>query len=91
MLTGHFGALTGTGTAFGPGGHILATVSVDGTARLWDIRRQETVATLSGHTGAVWGSRSAPTGTPWPPPATTTVWCSGVSTARFCCPFQRRR
>jgi WD40 repeat protein len=33
--------------------HLLASASNDETARLWDTRMGETIATLRGHTGAV--------------------------------------
>ncbi|HEY9527214.1 MAG TPA: helix-turn-helix domain-containing protein, partial [Anaerolineales bacterium] len=45
-----------------PDGKYLATASVDGTARLWDLATGETIRTFSGHTGAIDGLAFSPDG-----------------------------
>jgi WD40 repeat protein len=50
VLSGHTGGVFGL--AFGPGG-LLATASLDGTARLWDVDSGEELATLRGHDAPV--------------------------------------
>jgi Caspase domain len=47
-------------------------------ARLWDAATGKHLTTLTGHAGAVGGSRSAPTGRAWPPPAGTRPPGSGT-------------
>jgi hypothetical protein len=53
-LSGHGSAVTGL--LFGAGGAKLASSSLDGTVRLWDVRQasREPVV-LTGHSGWVWG------------------------------------
>jgi WD40 repeat protein len=58
---GHTGS--GTGCAFSPDGALLATVSDDGTARLWRAADGTQQAVLSGHTGGVWDCAFSPDGT----------------------------
>ena len=41
--------------AFSPGGRILATASIDGTIKLWNLAAKQEVATLRGHVDAVNG------------------------------------
>ncbi|MFG1972593.1 helix-turn-helix domain-containing protein [Nonomuraea fuscirosea] len=63
LLTGHENAVHGA--AFQPGGRLLATVSTDGTTRLWDVRRPhrpQALPVLRGHLGAVLAVRFAPGG-----------------------------
>ncbi len=71
------------GVAFAPDGRTLATASVDRTVRLWDLSNRDQPrplgAPLTGHTDRVWGWRSPPTGTPWPPPVTTRPCGCGIS------------
>jgi TRAP-type C4-dicarboxylate transport system substrate-binding protein/sugar lactone lactonase YvrE len=45
-----------------PDGKYLATGSVDGTARLWDLATGETIRTFSGHTGPIDGLAFSPDG-----------------------------
>ncbi|MGH3821808.1 MAG: WD40 repeat domain-containing protein [Pseudonocardiaceae bacterium] len=62
-LTGHTGSVSGV--AFRSDGHILATASYDGTARLWDIsdpRRPHSQSTLTGHTNGVRSVAFSPDG-----------------------------
>jgi WD40 repeat protein len=54
QLTGHSSAVTGL--RFSPDGTRLASSSLDGTIRLWDVNHQEREPiVLTGHTGWVWG------------------------------------
>jgi WD40 repeat protein len=47
VLTGHDSRITGA--AFSPDGQLVATASVDRTARIWSVRDGSTVAILRGH------------------------------------------
>jgi len=40
--------------AFSPDGTLLATASLDKTARLWDTATGKTIRTLTGHTGYIY-------------------------------------
>jgi WD40 repeat protein len=59
-LTGHAGWVRGV--AFSPDGRLLATASIDRTARLWDPATGECVRTLTGHAEAVHGVAFSPDG-----------------------------
>jgi WD40 repeat protein len=50
------------GVAFSPDGRLLATASVDETARLWDPATGEHLRTLTGHDGPVLGVAFSPGG-----------------------------
>ncbi len=45
----------GLGVALSADGRLLASGGVDGTVRLWEAATGRPLATLQGHTGAVWG------------------------------------
>jgi non-specific serine/threonine protein kinase len=45
----------GNGRSGGNQGQLLASGGLDGTIRLWQLQTHTYVATLQGHTGAVWG------------------------------------
>lgn len=47
VLTGHDGPIIAA--AFSPDGQLVATASLDGTARIWSVRDGSTVAILKGH------------------------------------------
>ena len=69
-LTGHTDHAVSL--AFSPDGHRLVTGSGDHTVRVWDTDTDHPVgAPLVGHTDWVTTSRSAPTVTGWPAPAST--------------------
>ena len=59
-LTGHDGTVLGV--AFSPDGRLLATASIEGTARLWDPATGEHRRTLTGHRGTVYGVAFSPDG-----------------------------
>jgi WD40 repeat protein len=47
---------------FSENGHLLASTSVDGTVRLWDLVAHRELATLPGHLGWAWGAAFSPDG-----------------------------
>lgn len=49
-------------TAFSPDGALLATASLDGTARIWDVGNGRLVHTLAGHVGPVYDQDFSPDG-----------------------------
>ncbi len=49
-------------SALSPDGRLLASASVDRTVKLWDVRRHRLLATLTGHTGSVFGVAFSPDG-----------------------------
>jgi WD40 repeat protein len=57
---GHIGAVTSC--AFSPDSAVLATVSDDGTARLWSIADGTMIQLLDDHLGGVWGCAFSPDG-----------------------------
>ncbi len=59
-LTGHTGPVAEV--TFSPNGHILATASGDGTAKLWDAATHQLIATLTGHTNIVRSVAFSPDG-----------------------------
>ena len=60
-LTGHTGFVVGV--AFSPDGTLLATASLDGTARLWEVASGVPIRTLTGHTHYVHEVAFSPDGT----------------------------
>ncbi|GLX54680.1 hypothetical protein Shyhy01_76290 [Streptomyces hygroscopicus subsp. hygroscopicus] len=56
--------------SFGPDGRLLATGAEDGTGRLWDLATGQAQRTLATPRSSPQVFLS-PTGTPWPPAATT--------------------
>ena len=50
------------GVAFSPDGRLLATASLDKTARVWDPATGECLRTLVGHAGTVWAVAFSPDG-----------------------------
>ncbi|WP_308301771.1 DUF4062 domain-containing protein [Frankia umida] len=59
--TGHAGGIYSC--ALSPDGSILATVSDDGTVRIWDLADMTVRAVLTGHTAAIWRCTFSPDGT----------------------------
>jgi WD40 repeat protein len=57
-MTGH--AANVTSLAFSPDGSRLASGSLDGTVKLWDVATGQEVLTLTGHNGPVTGVAFAP-------------------------------
>ncbi len=50
-IKGHLGSVTGV--AFAPGGAFLATCSMDGTVRVWDLKTLQEAIPLQGHCGPI--------------------------------------
>jgi WD40 repeat protein len=61
VLQGHGGAITGL--AFDPQGYLLASASMDGTVRLWNVASQSEQLVLSGHMDRVTSVAFNPAGT----------------------------
>jgi WD40 repeat protein len=84
VLTGHTGGVGALVVA--PDGSWLASVSWDGTVRIWDPGTGRQRHTLTGHTSVVWALAVAPRmGPGWPPPAGTGlcgVWDPVAGTVR---------
>jgi WD40 repeat protein len=59
-LTGHTNGVYNV--AFSPDGRLLATASLDRTARVWDPATGDCLRTLTGHTNTVWAVAFSPDG-----------------------------
>ena len=60
ILTGHTNGVYSA--AFSPDGRLLATASLDATARVWDPTTGYCLRTLTGHTSSVWAVAFSPDG-----------------------------
>ena len=76
VLGGHSDRVRGV--AFSPDGALLATASVLGTVRLWDLSTGAHRSTLGGHTGGVTAVAFSPTAPCSPPPPPMTPCGSGT-------------